>query len=131
MSRLNKRRDPIVVDTVKLASSIEGVLDQYTPVTRAGVVATENGDAYGITMTSGEANHHVQVCRLGFCPVRANSATTVDGEKIQLAVGTGGALKQAGTGHAVIAVSEEAAASDGDQIGAWVDCLSPNRAQPA
>lgn len=131
MGRVNKRRDPIIVDTVTLDEEISDVVPQYTAVTRDGKIATENEGAFGITMASGEAGHAVATCRLGFCPVRIVAASAVDGEGVQLAVGADGVLKGAGTGGAVIAISEEAATADGEQIGAWVDCLSPNRVQPA
>ena len=127
MSSLNRRRDPLIVDTVQLA--VDDV-DEYTPVNRDGTVATANGDAYGVTMTSGNEGDHVPVTRLGFVPVMAASEALVDDEKVELIVGADGkltAVTAAGDDAYVIAVSEEAASADGAQTGAWVDCLSPGR----
>lgn len=124
---LSRRRDPQVVDTVELAADTP----QYTFVDRAGAIAAANADAFGITMESGDLGDPVPVTRLGFCPVRVVTAANADGEKIELVVAANGltdTAPAAGGGETfVVAITEEEAAADGAQVGAWVDCVSAGR----
>lgn len=120
---LNRRRDPLRVDTVVLAVDT----DQYRFVDRDGAVVSAGDDAFGITMESGEAGDPVPVTRLGFCPVVVVTAAGVTAEKTALAVGADGKAVAANTGNSIVGVSEEAAPADDGQTGAWIDCVSANR----
>lgn len=124
---LNRRRDPIIVDTVEIAADDTPM---YVPVDREGNIVAAGGDAFGFTMATGNEGTFVAVCRLGFLPILAASATNIDGEKLELIVSADGELdiaSTAGDDAYVVAISEEAAGADGAQTGAWIDCLSPGR----
>lgn len=128
MSR-SSRRDPIKVDTVTLQQST----GQYVFVNRDGTIAGEDADAFGVTMASGDSGDPVAVCRLGFCPAIVTNAADNNSAGSELQVGANGeliALRTSGGGTAfLVARSEEATATDGQQTGFWVDCLSVGREQ--
>lgn len=127
----NRRRDPIdkCVETVELQQDT----DQYTFVNRDGTITAAGAEPFGITMESGsgDRNDPVPVTRLGFCPVIVITAAEVTAEGVPLTVGANGqaqGVPGSGGGTAeVVAISEEAAASDGGQTGAWIDCMSYGR----
>lgn len=125
----SSRRDTEVVDTVILNQSIT----QYQAVLRNGDVAGANSDAFGVAMESGDAGDPVPVCRLGFCPIIVTTAADNNSAKTELvlaASGEFGALPSSGGGTAYAAAStEEATGTDGDQTGAWIDCLSMGRSR--
>lgn len=125
---LQKRRDPLITESVTLSADT----DKYIFVDRDGAVVSAEEDAYGITMESGDEGDIVPVVRLGFCPVIVTTAADNAAEKTPLTVGANGqavAVPSSGGGGSasIVAVSEEATANDGDQTGAYVDCVSPNR----
>lgn len=127
MSR-SARRDPLVTDTAILQQST----DQYIAVMRDGTIASENADAYGITMASGDEGDPVPVCRLGFVPVIGVTAANIS-DKTEFVVAANGHVdiiptSGGGTGY-VIGRAEEDLNADGAQFGAFVDCLTAGRGE--
>lgn len=123
----SSRRDTLKVDSVELAANT----DQYVAVLRDGSVAGTKSDAFGVTMSSGDAGDLVPVCRLGFCPIIVTTAADNNSAKTPLVINANGefqAIPTSGGGTAYVAASsEESTGSDGEQTGAWIDCLSTGR----
>lgn len=126
MSR-SSRRDPLVVDTVFLQQET----DQYIFVMRDGTIAGEDADAFGVTLASGSAGDPVPVCRFGFAPAIVTLAADNGAEGTEMQVAANGelqALRTSGGGTAfLVARSQEATGSDGEQTGFWIDCVSTGR----
>lgn len=124
---LSRRRDPLVTETVTLQQST----DQYDAVNRDGTITSANGDAYGVALESGDSGDPVPVVRLGFCPIKVATASNNNSAKTELVVASNGdfdILPSSGGGTAYVAAStEEATDTDGEQTGAWIDCLSTGR----
>jgi len=127
MSR-SSRRDAQVIDTVTLQQDT----GKYVFVNRDGTIAGAEADAFGVTMNSESSGAPVAVCRLGFCPIIVTTAGDNNSAETELTCGANGEAvaipTSGGSGSAhVIAVSEESTGSNGEQTGAYVDCLSPQR----